>query len=453
MSRLSTYSVEVLLAEFSDLLATTNAILSGYWWLWGFLLLAFLAPAYWLVYVQAKYRKENKYVLLELKMPREIRKTPRAMEQVFTTIHALRNSPANFEERWLQGEVTLQYSAEMASFGGEVHLYMWIPQRHRSMIEAAIYAQYPDLEITTAEDYVNRLPPTFHELRTKGYDIFGNEPYLAKDDVYPIRTYIDFEAVAEEKELDPIANLIELMGNIKPQEQLWYQVIVQPLADYSDVGEPNYIEQWKEKGQAVLNEMKKKARGEKDPETGEIFFVMPSPGETETMKAIDRNIGKPAFNTVIRYIYIAPKEIYSANFGQRGVYSAINQYATESFNKFRHNIDVWTRASIWYRPYLFPKKRLNARKESIWRRYRIRKVYDDTLLGRILDVGLFHFSPKVYRTKRVMNTESLATIFHPPTSFVLTAPFVKRQEARKGGAPAGLAIYGSEDEESLPGIQ
>jgi hypothetical protein len=45
-----------------------------------------------------------------------------------------------------------------------------------------------------------------------------------------------------------------------------------------------------------------------------------------------------------------------------------------------------------------------------------------------------------------MNVEGLATLFHPPTSVVLTAPHIRRVESRKTGPPAGLAIFGEEGE-------
>ena len=44
-----------------------------------------------------------------------------------------------------------------------------------------------------------------------------------------------------------------------------------------------------------------------------------------------------------------------------------------------------------------------------------------------------------------LNTESLATLFHPPTRIVLTAPHMVRVESRKTGPPAGLAIFGDEE--------
>ncbi|TSC77344.1 MAG: hypothetical protein G01um101433_638 [Parcubacteria group bacterium Gr01-1014_33] len=429
------------------------------WWVWGGLILGLLAQSLWLAYAQDHYRKYP-VVLFELRIPREIRKTPRAMEQVFTTIQSIRNSAGNFEEKWIKGEVPEVFSCEIASFGGEVHFYMRGPKRHENMVKAALYGQYPDIEVEEVEDYVDRMPRTFEELSNAGYNIFGNELTLskrAKDrtmlDMYPIRTYIDFEAVDEIKELDPIAPLLELMGGIKPQEQVWLQIVLQPLVDEWPAND--YIGRWLKKGEEEIDRIRReRGRSTIDPKTGAITFAIISPADQEILKAIDRTISKPAFWTVIRYIYIAPREIYSANFGQRGVYSALNQYAVETYNKFRHNYFAWTRTSMWYPPYLLPKMRAFARRERIYRSYRRRKTYDDKLMGRLFDLKFFHLGIQLYSQKWrfVMNTEELATIFHMPTYLALTGPFIKRVEARKVGPPAGLPIYGGEDEK-LPGAK
>ena len=280
-----------------------------------FFMLLFAVPALWLAYIQAYYLKSTKYVLMELRPPREVRKTPRAMEQVFTAIHTLGSGPelnmflAMLNEKWWNGEVVLPYSAEIVSFGGEIHFYMWIPEKHRNIIEAALYSHYPDLEIRDCDNYLERLPTTYRELKERGYEIFGTEYTLTqkklkstyKYDIYPIRTYFDFEAIAEEKELDPISGVMEVLAKIRPQDTIWLQIIIQPLIGDDAVAA-------KKEGDDTLKELKKGARSVKNEQTGEIHMVMPSPGESETMRALERKVSKPFFNTVVRTLYIGPKE-------------------------------------------------------------------------------------------------------------------------------------------------
>lgn len=425
-----------------------------------FLLLVVLVPGLWLAYIQAYYLKiSTKFVLLELRPPREVVKTPRAMEQVFTSIHSLGSGPdlkfpTVLNEKWWNGEVVYPYSMEIASFGGEVHFFIWIPEKHRNIIEAAFYSNYPDMQVKEADNYLDRLPRTFGELKKRGYELFGTEFLLAhkketKDkiklnyDIYPIRTYFDFEAVAEEKELDPISGIMEVLAKIRPQDTIWLQMIIQPAVE----GERGRIEK---EGGLVLAEMKRMARSVKNLETGEIHMVMPSPGESETMRAIERKLSKPMFNVVVRTIYMGPKEGFSSNFGQRGIISAFNQYSSETYNRFRNNGKVWSRANMWYPPFIFPKRRLLGLKERIIANYRERRFYYETRLAWILQMHVSNFG--VGGKIMTLNAEELATLFHLPTIMAPTGSIMVKEEAKKAGPPAGLPIYGEEGDE-LPGIK
>jgi len=46
-------------------------------------------------------------------------------------------------------------SLEIASLEGVIHFYIRIETKLRERVEAAIYSQYPNVEIIEAEDYVN----------------------------------------------------------------------------------------------------------------------------------------------------------------------------------------------------------------------------------------------------------------------------------------------------------
>ncbi len=429
-----------------------RAVVIDLWWFWLLVILLYVASCIWMAYIQQYYKKiTNPWMMMEIKFPREITRSPRSMEQVFATVHAIKNSASDVEEKWWDGEVPLWFSFEAVSFGGEIHFYLFIPTVRRNHFEAVLYANYPDIEIThVADDYIHRLPKTAEDIYASGYRMFGNELILAKKGttrphVYPIRTYIDFEAPAEEKEVDPMASLLETLSRIKPQEHLWFQLLVRPKVD-------DEITEFYKDGEKEVEYIKGKSRSTIDPKTGLTIFATPSPSEVEAMKAVERKISKPAFEVVLRYIYFAPQQIFSSSFGRRSILAAMNQYASESFNKFGHNVFAWTLAKLWYPPYIFPKHRAIGRRERLWEKYRTRDMYPDTITEAVLNIKFFNWGFKPWRVHNlVLNTEELATIFHPPTILVLTGPLIKRVEARKVGPPAGLPIYGGEEEE-LPGL-
>jgi hypothetical protein len=426
------------------------------WWFWLFLVLVWIARAFWLAYCQAWFKATDidpNWVMLEIRLPREIEKTPRAMDQVFMTMHGMRNSPTNFKEMWWDGEVTRWFSLEVVSFSGDIHFYIRLHKSYRNAVESSFYAHYPDIELhEVKEDYIYRLPPTFAELHSQGYELFGNEFVLAKADAFPIHTYEQFEKPEDEQKLDPVAALLELLAKCRPRESIWLQILIRPTDD-----------SWKKRGEEIMKELKEKfGRRQIATPLGEFVMLDRSPGEIEIMKAVDHNLDKPGFETLIREIYIAPKEIYSDGFARRGVLAAFNQYGSELLNKFVNNFKAWTRVQVWYKPYIFPKIRQRTRQERLYKNYRERRLYAETRTGSILDFKIFHWGfgarklahmgEKTPLAHMVLNTEELATLFHPPTAVVLVGPLVKREQARKIGPPAGLPIYGAAGEEKLPGL-
>lgn len=425
------------------IIAVQQVILS-LWWLWLFILLVFLSYSLWMAYVQEHYKRSVKWIMFELRIPRELRKSPRAMEQIFMSLHGMRNSPGQWRDQYWDGETSRWFSCEVVSFGGEIHFYLRAPVGHRNMIQAAFYAHYPDLEIVeVSEDYIHRFPAKVEEVEALGYTLFGNELILAKPDAYPIRTFYDFEAVEEEQQLDPVATLLETLNKISPAENIWVQILIRPTDD-----------SWKKDAERVVNELKEKVKTEYTTASGKVTFTERTPGEMDVMKAIQRNIGKPGFDTVIRYIYICKKEVFTLNFARRGVFSAFNQYASESLNKFKHNVKAWTTSSMWDPPYVFPKQRTRDRKDRIYANFRRRWMHEDGFTGKLLQMKFadWGFTGQRHEANYVLNVEELATIYHPPTNIVLTGPLIKRVEAKKIGPPAGLPIYGEGEGENLPGL-
>src|SRR3989344_4217316 len=79
-----TYIMQALLSSFGVELAANMALVWGYiWWIVIPALLLPLFNYFWLYYVSEYYIKNLRWVLLHVRVPREIMKTPKAMEQVF----------------------------------------------------------------------------------------------------------------------------------------------------------------------------------------------------------------------------------------------------------------------------------------------------------------------------------------------------------------------------------
>jgi hypothetical protein len=143
-------------------------------------------------------------------------------------------------------------------------------------------------------------------------------------------------------------------------------------------------------------------------------------------------------------LYFSPKPLYYDSFAKRGVSGSLNQYASLGLNSFIANYGVTTLTKAIIKPFVFPGTRKILKQERILFNYKHRVTPPLTWLARFVTSHPlnWNFATKSFQ----ITTRSLATVFHPPTSTVVTTPHMVRVESRKAGPPAGLAIFGEETE-------
>ncbi len=125
----------------------------------------------------------------------------------------------NLGEAFIDGKTRPWFSCELASIGGYVHFYIWCSQvKFRNLVEAQLYAQYPNVEIVEADDYTK----DFY-FDPEKYIMYGLQyQFTKKSDVYPIKTYIDYGLDKDQKEeykIDPITSVIEYLGFFKKRRK------------------------------------------------------------------------------------------------------------------------------------------------------------------------------------------------------------------------------------------
>jgi len=436
--------------------------LSWTWWFWAFLILWPLFKSTWIYWRNEWFEESSNFrtLVLEMLIPREIKRNPKAMEQVLMGIHQLRNAPGDFREYWWDGELTRWISLEMASFGGEVHFYLRVYYKQRGLIEASFYANYPDIELVEVDDYTSRFPKDIHEMYRQGYDLWGGEMKLAREGAYPIKSWLEFESPEEEKQYDPMGQFLEVLGKIKREEMVAIQILAAPALD-----------NWIKPHEAIVRKLKEskfKEGAQGSAKTAAEFPGGPlpalstaseksdalsamqrilfqrTPGETDVLKAVEENLAQPAFRCMVRFIYFSPKTMFYDSFARRGLSGCFNQYATLDLNRFLVNYAVSTRTKLWQKPFIFPKLRNEYRKQRLLEYFKHRRYAPHRIVGKFMTSYWlnWNFSNKECE----LSVASLATLYHPPMYVTLTAPHVRRVESRKVAPPAGLAIYGGEEE-------
>ncbi|MCX6703169.1 MAG: hypothetical protein NTV02_00560 [Candidatus Zambryskibacteria bacterium] len=377
----------------------------GYW-LWNL----------WLVYRRTLFFAATTHVLLEIKLPKEIFKSPKAMEFLFNALYQT-GGEGNWYDIYIKGKTRPWYSLELCSIDGKLHFFIWTRKDFKNLIEANLYSQYPGIEIYEVPDYTVPVyfDPSIH-------NAFAAEFELAKADSFPIKTYSDYgmdKDPKEEYKIDPMTPLVEfLASSLGTGQNAWVQILIRahkPENWNADKGA--YVDtRWL---LGAADEVKK-IRDKTKPAEGETAAQKLTEIELDTISAIERSVTKPGFDVGIRAIYVAPKEIFSPAVGA-GIIAGFRHYNSGNLNSFKpvRNPDA-TVSFPWQDR---KKKKRNKLKTELLDAYKNRGYFYNEFTTP-------HF---------VLNTESLATIFHLPSGIGTTSA-LERIGSRKAEAPSNLPL-------------
>jgi hypothetical protein len=395
-------------------------------WLPIFLLILFWG--FWKRYVVTDALINTETTLLQIKLPQEITKSPKAMELFLQNVHQT-GGEGNFYAKYWKGGTRPWFSLELVSINGEIRFYIWTREKHAKVLETQIYAQYPSVEIIVgAEDYAKKVKYDPDEK-----NLFGSMFTLIKDDPYPIKTYIDYGLDKDPKEefkVDPISAMIEFLGSMNQGEQVWIQILIRAHKKYEKKSVIDKIKKQAEKALSIKERKNQEEKGKKLVGELRIKDIPESEEEIEKRKirqtkftenvieAIERSVNKPGFDCAIRAIYIADEDKFDkANIG--GLLGSLKQYNSDGLNGFKPG-----KKTDFDFPWQDP---LGGRlaKEKV-------KIFGDYIKRA-------HFETRHNVEDFILNTEELATIFHFPGSTVET-PTLPRILSKKAEPPTNLPL-------------
>jgi len=380
---------------------------------------------YWMEYMSGEFVKNIRWVNLAITVPPDNEQSPKVMEEFFNAIHSIQTNP-NFLDKFWKGKVQEWFSLEIVGIDGNVMFIVRTPDYYKDLVEAHLYAQFPNVEVAEVEDYSRDIPTDF---KKAGYDLFGCELVLTNKDFYPIRTYPNFEHQMTQRIIDPISTVAEVMNKLKAGEQLWVQITIRPVMTH-----------WVEKGQEfvkelmgqevkaptpkVLEALSKAGEVASSPiiggEASESFEEFPAaaflmaPGERKVVENVERNISKLAFEFKSRVIYIGKKDVFKKP-RFNSIIGAFKQFNSYDMNGFKPYKRTFTKVD-----YFFRDVRVAYRQRQLLKGYQFRSW----VIGA---------APKI------LTTESLASLFHIP-DITVKAPRLPRTLAKKGSAPSNLPI-------------
>ncbi len=389
-----------------------------------------------------QFAKTVDNMLVELKMPNEVERPFKAMEQVFAGLWMFYD-PADFWEKWIEGKFQITISLEIASIEGEIHFYLRFPRPALSLVESSIYAQYPEVEISEVEDYTKKVP---QDIPNGKWDLWGTDYEFIRPDIYPLKTYAKFfeeSPVAKEvKRIDPLAALLEGLSQSGPGEQIWVQMRIKPIT----IGENNYKERAKKEVNKLANRPEKKTLtktpivkdaadllilgkmpGQPEEEKAEAFIapeMQLTPGEREVVSEIEKKVSKTMFEVYIRFIILGEKGKWHKG-NLKNVLGFFANFNTENLNAFKPWSPSITKVHKHEKLFLnvfFHDRLLYLKKRKLFKRYLARLNY---------------FFPKKDKTF-ILNLEELASLYHIVGRSAVPAPMVQRVQARKAEPPIDL---------------
>ena len=403
-----------------------NLFINGGW----VVLLISLIWAFYFVYLHHKrkqYVKNTKFTLFAIDVPKDNEQTIKSVEELFNTLHGTKHGRTMWN-KYTQGHIQLWFSFEIISIEGYIQFLIRTPSKFSAVVKSAVYAHYPDADITEVEDYMSLIPMNANAENSK-YSGWGMEYYFLKPQYLPLKTYLNFEHALSKIYVDPLASLLEIMGKIGPGEFLGIMIMAEPI-NSDDIEKPgkkkiadimgqtsnskdNLFDKMINtflKGMNSLSEGVYQLWGDIE-ESSEMSPMMKTltPGEKITVGAIENKIGKLNFEVRIKSCYIAPWEKFDVSKGIYGIQGAFKQ-----FNDLNALKAEKTKAE-----YFFVKTRRKYLVKRFLKRYTERNFFE-----------------KKYIT---LSSEEMASIYHFPQIYV-RAPLIKKAETKTVEPPTDLPL-------------
>jgi len=434
-----TIDLEPLLALADNPIAAGWFLIAKGGWIPLLVIFYWMAKVLWMDHIQGQFLAAKlRPVLLAIDVPKvsstQASQTPKAVENIFAHLAGAHGSHTRREKYW-HGNIQEWFSLEIVSIDGYIQFLIWTWDKYRDLVETAVYAQYPDAQITEVADYTTAIPKKYPDAE---WEIFGTEFIPTKDQAYPIRTWLEFEHKGQKDEAfkDPLAAMLENLARIGPGEQIWLQILIKPISQdwVKDAGKvvkrligakvpvpKTFVDTALDVTGKITGPILAQVFGpseaappKKDEPLSKMLFL--SPGERAVAERIELKMAKIGFQTKIRLIYVAKKEVFKKPRGAHAVVGAMKQFGTNDANALKPEYKHVGPSSLW----LFKNRRNSWRKRKLARAYRLRHMY----------VGA-----RAY----VLNIEELASLWHFPTEAV-HAPMIMRTEGKRGVPPSSLPV-------------
>lgn len=361
----------------------------------------------WILRRKASYDRTMNLAFLKITMPKkdsdldEKKETAKDFKEMIWPAEQLFASLKSIYSRKLKHKILGQdtISFEYIVQDWEIMFYVVVPKQYKALVEKQINWFYTDAIIEETQE-VNIFK------NKKSYT--GTYLFLKKPFYYPIKTYQKLES-------DPINNITNAFSKLDENESAAVQIILKPIWDnwqWESAKISTNIMQWKA-FQFTLNPFKilwflislPFKEGKKENELWKSNDTT-SALTQERAKTVDEKWDKTWYETVIRIVTTWKTQAVAHN-EMLNIISAFTQFNYPDFNWFS---------------YTLRHKNTTLVKNFLFRYFK-------------KPIGLWF-------SKNILNTEELASLFHPPHSKYNKTPEIKWQNFKIVKAPSNIPKEG-----------
>lgn len=295
------------------------------WYVWMPIVLV-LVYMTWRNYQRVDIIKDVESVLLVLEIPKANDKSELAAEQMFASLHGILRDK---KELKLNSGYQEHLSFEIASVGGRIQFYVWVPKTLQSFVEGQIYSQYPQVQIHAAEeDYVTH--ERHHSI------VYTAEIAPTESEFLPIKTFQSFE-------VDPLAGITGTLAKLEDtDEEIWIQMLIRPVADDWHKAADSWIKSVKEGKSLFGGEFNMRWLGSllealwNPPEQGSGATGVKEISERNKTRIAEaeKKATKLGYQVKIRVAYLG-ESTTAAKLRMQGIVGTFKQYNSTNLNGFK----------------------------------------------------------------------------------------------------------------------
>lgn len=329
--------MEIISSVITAIFQIINTVLFQFW---GWVLIAgWLGYKIWKNNQKVALIERTEHTLLQIIVPKDNEKKELSAEQLFASLHGILQPAGD-----VMNDASFQdhISFEIVSHDHLIYFYVWCPKHLKDYVESQIYAQYPTVQITEMDSDYSR-----KNLENK--EAFTTEVVLTKDEIFPIRTFETFE-------VDPLAGLTTVLASLSDSEEIWIQILLEPVNDSWHAKSLQYIDELKNgKQMGIFDNWQKRAvsapakflsnaasaaftpaiyqekaasAGKKGGDKKDL-----TPGQTTLLSAVETKAEKLGYAVKIRVCYIGQNES-AAKQRLQALVGGFKQFNTINLNGF-----------------------------------------------------------------------------------------------------------------------